>query len=97
MEHIGKNRRHNYNFEGMRVRCNPPVKYKLEILQKQKEYGMGVSDEEMKIASLDVGTLGVINSDGHNGNQCPKVIPDNDAGKQGESVSDNDAETKAQK
>ena len=34
------------NFEGVRVRCNPPVKYKLEILQKQKEYGMGVSGEE---------------------------------------------------
>ena len=53
---------------------------------------MGVSDEEMKIAALDVSTLEVINSDGHNGNQCPKVIPDNDAGKQGPKViPDNDA------
>ena len=80
------------NFEGERVRCNPPVQYKLEILQKQKEYGMVVTDEELKIASLDVSTLEVINSDGHNGKQGPKVIPDNDAGKQGPKViPDNDA------
>ena len=48
------------NFEGQRIRCDPPVKYRLEILAKRKEWGIVLSEEESKLAEIKISDLGSI-------------------------------------
>ena len=45
------------NFQGQRVKCNPTIKYAKEIAAEKKKLGILMSDEEMKVAELDLSTL----------------------------------------
>ena len=47
------------NFQGQRLKCNPPVKYASEIAKEKKKFGFIVSENEMKLAELKLDELEV--------------------------------------
>ena len=53
------------NFQGQRVRCNPPLKYAVEIAAEKKKHGILVTDtDEMKMAELKLNQLEVQTAQG---------------------------------
>ena len=63
------------NFEGKRVRCDPPVKYRLEILQKRQEWGIQISEEETKLAGIKLSDLEVISTEKAGGQIDEDPVP----------------------
>ena len=58
------------NFQGQRVKCNPTIKYAKEIAAEKKKLGILMSDEETKVAELNLDDLQVDNKGTCDRNTC---------------------------